>query len=163
MMVNLFVDDIATASSSKPLLEKLMAHLKRGCDLTVNRDVKRYIGYDISYTTDGDMLVSNNDYTQKLVQRYDTPENPLKMYNLPSSPDITFKMMQEAASKAPLPSKQELKNSRQIVGSLIYAHVRDAPEIGPSVSRLASTALRPSSLFYKEARRLRTHMLFAFV
>ena len=88
-----------------------------------------------------------------MLNQYD-PKCELKERDTPANPAVTFRALEAAANKVTSVSKARLAQARAMVGSLLYEATKISFDICPAVCRLASVALKPSDLFFNQAKWL---------
>ena len=127
IFILLFVDDILICSKNQESIDEIKLKLCKGFDMKDLGKVKNYVGINIDYDTDKNiMTLSQEQYIESLVKKYNL-ENA-KLYNTPMKPNLKL----EPANEIDYSIKY-----RNLIGELLYVGIGTRPDICYSINYLS--------------------------
>ncbi|UYV67115.1 hypothetical protein LAZ67_4003928 [Cordylochernes scorpioides] len=140
----LYVDDMLLASDSEIIIQNTVKTLEKEFEIKNLGDPTQFIGIEISRNREGELLLSQKNKIQELVERYNLQE---------AKP--TFTPME---SGYPGISDEKLLQSnvqyQQLIGSLLYLSVVSRPDIAAPVCILSSRNQNPRNCDWNAAKRI---------
>ena len=162
-LVGCWVDDLGIWASDKGMVNELHEKMIGGrgkIEMSITWEPKRYCGYNITYYKDKDgqttgFALDTNDYVDKLIAKWgvDRKGKKVKERDLPGDPNVSSKTLESEMEKMKASGKLREKDkefARRMVGGVMYQAGKCDPMISPQVNRLATTAVAPTELWYKE-------------
>ncbi|UYV76293.1 hypothetical protein LAZ67_13003282, partial [Cordylochernes scorpioides] len=140
----LYVDDMLLASDSEIIIQNTVKTLEKEFEIKNLGDPTQFIGIEISRNREGELLLSQKNKIQELVERYNLQE---------AKP--TFTPME---SRYPGISDEKLLPNnvqyQQLIGSLLYLSVVSRPDIAAPVCILSSRNQNPRNCDWNAAKRI---------
>jgi hypothetical protein len=132
----LFVDDIFVIGSSEGAEQFV-----RECGAIFKiRDLgipKLFLGIQIEQTQSGSVLLYQADYTKRILERFNAPQNPIQ------TPMDTKTPLVKASENNLLPER-DAAEYRAAVGALLYLMLCTRPDLAYTLSRLSKFSSKPS-------------------
>jgi Reverse transcriptase (RNA-dependent DNA polymerase) len=137
------VDDVLAATSNAKLLDELMTKVGKDFELKCLGEAKCYLGIDLHRDNDGNFLISQPAYIQKII------DNAGMTYAKPSKFPLDTGYYKFDGKE--LATNEEF---RMIIGSLLYLSTNTRPDIAASVSILSKRIKDPQDTDLNEAKRI---------
>lgn len=141
VIVLLYVDDGLILSTNQKLTDELLDNLKRTFKITVEKEVKSFLGIEIERGTQG-IRLCNREYINKMIRTYRLEDAT------PVDSPMTVGWKNED-------SKEFMNHTlyRELVGQLMYLNMVSRPDISFAVNVLARAFEKPSVAHWNLARR----------
>ncbi|UYV75014.1 hypothetical protein LAZ67_12002096, partial [Cordylochernes scorpioides] len=140
----LYVDDMLLASDSEIIIQNTVKTLEKEFEIKNLGDPTKFIGIEISRNREGELLLSQKNKIQELVERYNLQE---------AKP--TFTPMENGypgiSDEKLLPNNVQYQ---QLIGSLLYLSVVSRPDIAAPVCILSSRNQNPRNCDWNAAKRI---------
>ena len=120
--------------------KKILSNRFKMTDLGV---IKKFLGIDFAVTEDGSVTMSQRNYVEKVLQRFQMDESNPRSY--PMS-DSYYKDVDESENL------EDVKSYQELVGCLIYIMTCTRPDLSFSVSVLARKMSAPSEKDWQAAK-----------
>lgn len=137
------VDDIILASNNELFSEKCMKPVKEKFKVKDLGEAKHFLGIDIKKNTEGDFLISQEKYIDKIIEEARLQD--AKTSKFPLNPGY-YKLDSDL-----LPTNDHF---RKIIGQLLYLSCHSRPDISASVSILSQKVQNPRKTDLEEAKRI---------
>ncbi len=131
VIVAIVVDDLAFASNSNQLLQKLKTHLSTNYDMKIFGKLTSFIRWKISQKLDG-IVVNQEGCSESMLKNYGMESANYVTTPLPKDADLS-----PARENEELFNTAEHKKYSSLTGSLLYLAVCTRPDISFPVSVLA--------------------------
>lgn len=141
--VLVFVDDILVCTNDEKLMEQTKKILSNRFKMTDLGVIKKFLGIDFAVTEDGSVTMSQRNYVEKVLQRFQMDESNPRSY--PMS-DSYYKDVDESENL------EDVKSYQELVGCLIYIMTCTRPDLSFSVSVLARKMSAPSERDWQAAK-----------
>jgi hypothetical protein len=143
LIVALYVDDGLVAAQTDDDLKNFTTDLKSQFSVTVS-SASCFLGLQINRLPDGSVAVCQENYTKKILQRFNMDEcnkvaTPIEKLN------ADHELSVELNERVPY---------REAVGSLIYLTVGTRPDIAFAVSVVSQTLDRPTNADWENVKRI---------
>ncbi|UYV68769.1 hypothetical protein LAZ67_6000770 [Cordylochernes scorpioides] len=140
----LYVDDMLLASDSEIIIQNTVKTLEKEFEIKNLGDPTQFIGIEISRNREGELLLSQKNKIQELVERYNLQEakptfTPMES-GYPGISDVKL-----------LPNNVQYQ---QLIGSLLYLSVVSRPDIAAPVCILSSRNQNPRNCDWNAAKRI---------
>ncbi|UYV69497.1 hypothetical protein LAZ67_6003814 [Cordylochernes scorpioides] len=140
----LYVDDMLLASDSEIIIQNTVKTLEKEFEIKNLGDPTQFIGIEISRNREGELLLSQKNKIQKLVERYNLQEAKPTFTPMESGyPGISDEKL--------LPNNVQYQ---QLIGSLLYLSVVSRPDIAAPVCILSSRNQNPRNCDWNAAKRI---------
>ncbi|UYV83153.1 hypothetical protein LAZ67_23000010 [Cordylochernes scorpioides] len=140
----LYVDDMLLASDSEIIIQNTVKTLEKEFEIKNLGDPTQFIGIDISRNREGELLLSQKNKIQELVERYNLQEAKPTLTPMESGyPGISDEKL--------LPNNVQYQ---QLIGSLLYLSVVSRPDIAAPVCILSSRNQNPRNCDWNAAKRI---------
>ncbi|UYV79312.1 hypothetical protein LAZ67_17002102 [Cordylochernes scorpioides] len=140
----LYVDDMLLANDSEIIIQNTVKTLEKEFEIKNLGDPTQFIGIEISRNREGELLLSQKNKIQELVERYNLQE---------AKP--TFTPMENGypgiSDEKLLPNNVQYQ---QLIGSLLYLSVVSRPDIAAPVCILSSRNQNPRNCDWNAAKRI---------
>jgi hypothetical protein len=146
----LFVDDIAIFGDDGQLISDIKAKLALHFKMKDLGTMERFLGLDILRNSNGDVLLSQQHYLERVLQRFGMQDSKPASTPMPSNVKLHKR---DYDTENPDPASDPLLY-REIIGSLNHAAVWTRPDISNSVSKLAQFLHNPSVTHFTAAKHL---------
>ena len=146
------VDDLKLSHEDKEVLEDLIRDLEaryaQKAPLTINREkVHDYLGMTIDYSTEGKVVITMNDYVDKLLA--DLPEEMIGTAATPAS-----EWLYETNSASPKLDQTQKDHFHQLTARILFLSKRARPELQTALSYLTTRVQQPDEDDRKKLMRL---------
>ncbi|UYV67856.1 hypothetical protein LAZ67_5002259 [Cordylochernes scorpioides] len=140
----LYVDDMLLASDSEIIIQNTVKTLEKEFEIKNLGNPTQFIGIEISRNREGELLLSQKNKIQELVERYNLQEakptfTPMES-GYPGISDVKL-----------LPNNVQYQ---QLIGSLFYLSVVSRPDIAAPVCILSSRNQNPRNCDWNAAKRI---------
>ncbi|UYV81409.1 hypothetical protein LAZ67_20001109 [Cordylochernes scorpioides] len=140
----LYVDDMLLASDSEIMIQNTVKTLEKEFEIKNLGDPTQFIGIEISRNREGELLLSQKNKIQELVERYNLQEAKPTFTPMESGyPGISDEKL--------LPNNVQYQ---QLIGSLLYLSVVSRPDIAAPVCILSSRNQNPRNCDWNAAKRI---------
>ncbi|UYV73309.1 hypothetical protein LAZ67_10002666 [Cordylochernes scorpioides] len=140
----LYVDDMLLASDSEIIIQNTVKTLEKEFEIKNLGDPTQFIGIEISRNREGELLLSQKNKIQELVERYNLQEAKPTFTPMESGyPGISDEKL--------LPNNVQYQ---QLIGSLLYLSVVSRPDIAAPVCILSSRNQNPRNCDWNAAKRI---------
>ncbi|UYV74758.1 hypothetical protein LAZ67_12000832 [Cordylochernes scorpioides] len=140
----LYVDDMLLASDSEIIIQNTVKTLEKEFEIKNLGDPTQFIGIEISRNREGELLLSQKNKIQNLVERYNLQEAKPTFTPMESGyPGISDEKL--------LPNNVQYQ---QLIGSLLYLSVVSRPDIAAPVCILSSRNQNPRNCDWNAAKRI---------
>ncbi|UYV82907.1 hypothetical protein LAZ67_22001343, partial [Cordylochernes scorpioides] len=140
----LYVDDMLLASDSEIIIQNTVKTLEKEFEIKYLGDPTQFIGIEISRNREGELLLSQKNKIQELVERYNLQEAKPTFTPMESGyPGISDEKL--------LPNNVQYQ---QLIGSLLYLSVVSRPDIAAPVCILSSRNQNPRNCDWNAAKRI---------
>ena len=114
----------------------------------------RFLGIDLFWDADGNLVLSQESYITELGNRY---ESELRECGKPATPlAASFSEDPVEASQA---NPEELRRAQALVGELLWASIRTRPDVAFAVSKLASALGKAPAATYRSGLHTLAYLL----
>ncbi|UYV75574.1 hypothetical protein LAZ67_13000650, partial [Cordylochernes scorpioides] len=138
----LYVDDMLLASDSEIIIQNTVKTLEKEFEIKNLGDPTQFIGIEISRNREGELLLSQKNKIQELVERYNLQEAKPTFTPMESGyPGISDEKL--------LPNNVQYQ---QLIGSLLYLSVVSRPDIAAPVCILSSRNQNPRNCDWNAAK-----------
>lgn len=140
----IFVDDLLICCKNKNKIEEIKTSLMKRFAMKDLGKIKSYIGIDIDYSNDRNILTLNQTkYIESLAAKYNLDNN--KLYDTPMETNLKLEQAKEI---------DESIQYRNIIGELLYISTGTRPDVAYSVNYLSRYQNCYSRTHYKYAMRV---------
>ncbi|UYV60584.1 hypothetical protein LAZ67_1001594 [Cordylochernes scorpioides] len=140
----LYVDDMLLATDSEIIIQNTVKTLEKEFEIKNLGDPTQFIGIEISRNREGELLLSQKNKIQELVERYNLQEAKPTFTPMESGyPGISDEKL--------LPNNVQYQ---QLIGSLLYLSVVSRPDIAAPVCILSSRNQNPRNCDWNAAKRI---------
>ncbi|UYV65928.1 hypothetical protein LAZ67_3005902 [Cordylochernes scorpioides] len=140
----LYVDDMLLASDSEIIIQNTVKTLEKEFEIKNLGDPTHFIGIEISRNREGELLLSQKNKIQELVERYNLQEAKPTFTPIESGyPGLSDEKL--------LPNNVQYQ---QLIGSLLYLSVVSRPDIAAPVCILSSRNQNPRNCDWNAAKRI---------
>ncbi|UYV80677.1 hypothetical protein LAZ67_19001352, partial [Cordylochernes scorpioides] len=140
----LYVDDMLLASDFEIIIQNTVKTLEKEFEIKNLGDPTQFIGIEISRNREGELLLSQKNKIQELVERYNLQEAKPTFTPMESGyPGISDEKL--------LPNNVQYQ---QLIGSLLYLSVVSRPDIAAPVCILSSRNQNPRNCDWNAAKRI---------
>ncbi|UYV78672.1 hypothetical protein LAZ67_16002340 [Cordylochernes scorpioides] len=140
----LYVDDMLLASDSEIIIQNTVKTLEKEFEIKNLGYPTQFIGIEISRNREGELLLSQKNKIQELVERYNLQEAKPTFTPMESGyPGISDEKL--------LPNNVQYQ---QLIGSLLYLSVVSRPDIAAPVCILSSRNQNPRNCDWNAAKRI---------
>lgn len=141
--VLVWVDDILVCTSDEEMLEETKQMLSNKFKMKDLGIVKKFLGIDFDKTENGNVTMSQRDYVERVLQRFEMVNCNPRSYPMSES---HYKDVDESEKL------EDVKPYQELVGCLIYIMTCTRPDISFSVSVLARKMSNPTERDWQAAR-----------
>jgi hypothetical protein len=142
----LFVDDIFVVGSSEGA-EQFVRECSAAFKIRDLGTPKLFLGIQIERTQSGSVLLHQADYTKRILERFNAPQNPVQTPMDAKTPLV------EASENNLLP-EQDAAEYRAAVGALLYLMLCTRPDLAYTLSRLSKFSSKPSTKHAEALKRV---------
>jgi ribonuclease HI len=137
------VDDILLVSSTSDLIDKLYNHLSSKFELKDLGNVRHFLGIDISKDSNGNYVISQSQYIDKIITEAGLADGKVSKYHLMTG---YFRHKYDEMLKSN-------NMYRKLIGMLLYVSNNTRPDISASVAILSKKVSAPTKTDLNEVRR----------
>lgn len=137
------VDDMIVATNDSTFSEKCLKIIKKKFKVKDLGEAKHFLGIDIEKHEDGDYLISQPRYIEKIIEEANLED--AKESKIPLNPEY-YKLDSEK-----LPSNEQY---RKLIGMLFYVSIHSRPDISVSISILSQKVQNPTKIDLDEVKRV---------
>jgi hypothetical protein len=147
----IYVDDIAIFGDDAVLISEIKSKLSSSFEMKDLGIAKRFIGLDISRNSDGDVIISQEYYLRRVLERFGMQD--AKPAYTPMNPSLKLRKRQDGDNPA------DATLYREIVGSLNHAAIYSRPDISFAISKLSQFMSDPSDTHMAAAKHLMRYIV----
>lgn len=137
------VDDMLVATNDEKFREVLMKSIGEDFELKDLGQVKHYLGIEVDRTKDGEFLISQTAFIDKIVKEAGLEEAKIQKNPI----DLGYFKLEGTS----LESNEEY---RTLIGMLLYLSTNTRPDIAASVSILSQKVTKPRDVDLTQVKRL---------
>jgi hypothetical protein len=145
------VDDILIFGDDKALISDIKAKLSSTFEMKDLGLAKRFIGLDISRNADGDVIISQEHYLRRCLERFGMQD--AKPVYTPMDPSLKLHKRQDGENST------DATLYREIIGSFNHAAIYSRPDIAFSVSKLSQFMSDPTDIHMAAAKHLMRYIV----
>ena len=147
----IYVDDIAIFGDDKALISDIKAKLSSTFEMKDLGLAKRFIGLDITRNSDGDVIVSQEHYLRRCLERFGMQD--AKPVYTPMDPSLKLRKRQDGDNST------DATLYREIIGSFNHAAIYSRPEIAFAISKLSQFMSDPSDTHMAAAKHFMRYIV----
>ena len=140
----IYVDDIIIASNNMKMIDTIANKIGSKFEMTNLGSIKQFLGMEVEKDNDGNFLLSQKNYIDKIVEDCGLSDGKASKYPLDTGYDK-------------LACDELLSNSKiyqKIIGQLLYLSTNTRPDISASVSILSQRMCKPRKIDLNEVKRV---------
>ncbi len=144
IVILVYVDDILYSSPEESTLEWFEKYIQTKFSCRIDRDLKKFVGYEIEVTNDG-IKIGQEEYVKKMLETFEMSE--CFGVATPMVPNVEISD----------PEGEVLKTNklyRGILGSLLFVNLSTRPDICFAVNRMSSFSEKPTTMQLKHLKRI---------
>lgn len=137
------VDDLLVTGSSEDDIIKIMKNVGREFELKDLGNIKHYLGIDVEQDSEGNYLISQGKYIDKIVETANLEDSKISVYPM----DVGYYKLE-----GELLDTNEFY--RKLIGMLLFLSTHSRPDISACVGILSKKVLNPRDVDLLEAKRI---------
>ena len=151
----LYVDDMAIFGDDEFLIAEIKSKLSATYEMKDLGIAKRFLGLEISRNSDGDVIISQEYYLRRVLQRFGMQD--AKPACTPMDPSLKLRKRAEDPDETTSPKDQSLSDGtlyHEIISSLNHAAVYSRLDISFTISKLSQYLSDPSETHMAAAKHV---------
>ena len=141
--VLVYVDDLIIAGENDDVIDFVAGKIGGEFMIKSLGTVQRYLGIDVLKDVNGNYMISQSGYIQKIIEEADLVD--AKVSSIPLDPGYEKLNCEEKVSEY---------EYRKLIGMLLYVSVNSRPDISASVSILSQKMSSPTKVDMNEVKRV---------
>lgn len=142
ILLTIYVDDGLIAASNESLINKLFKNLSEQFTITSTKNVKHFLGMEISRLQDGSIFVNQSSYTEKILRKF----KMIDANNVSTPIDCNNNnVTEEIDCNEPF---------REAVGNLMFLQIVTRPDISFSVNVVSRELENPKQSHWQTVKRI---------
>lgn len=146
LILAVYIDDGLVASTNKDRTEALLMYLSKELKIKTGK-LDKFLGMEFKYLPDGSMLVNQQQYAHKIVERFRLGEAHAVAIPADQHQDLSIQTEESKHTHVNVPYKEA-------VGSLFYLAMVSRPDIAYAVNAVSQYAEAPTKERWNAVKRI---------